>query len=129
MYTVERAQVSITLRWCRLARNKSSLASSKAVLHNLQEAPKSSGERGDEQPSWSQSFLSEGHGEGQFSSQLQRKPQEEAGQGPSLEFAEPELQMFDYISQVFDASCGKCQACVECPILRVRFEVASAKLA
>ena len=103
VYTLVWAQVSITLRWCRSARNQSSLASSKALLCILQEAPQSSGERGDEQPSWSQSFLSEGHGEGQFSSQLQRKPQEEAGQGPSLDFAEPELQMFDYISQVCPA--------------------------
>ena len=103
MHTLEWAQVSTTLRWCRLALNQPSLASSKALLCILQEAPKSSGDRGDEQPSWSQNFLSEGHGEGQFSPQLQRKPQEEAGQGPSLEFAEPELQMFDYISQVCPA--------------------------
>lgn len=56
--------------------------------------------RGDEQPSWSQSFLSDGHGDSQFDSQLQRKSQQEANAALSLDFAEPELQMFDYISQV-----------------------------
>ena len=56
--------------------------------------------RGDEQPAWSQNYLSEGHGDSQFDPQLQRKAQKEANAALNLDFAEPELQMFDYISQV-----------------------------
>ena len=69
----------------------------------MQDVSKSGKERGDEQPSWSQNFLSEGHGEGQFGGsqpQLQGQTQQESDLAPSLDFAEPELQMFDYISQV-----------------------------
>lgn len=110
VHALEWAQCSTTLSLFRLARHKSShldcggLTSSQAESCILQEAPKPSGERGDEQPSWSHNFLSEGHGEGQFDPKLQPRPQQEAGQGPSLEFAEPEFQMFDYISQVCLAS-------------------------
>lgn len=69
----------------------------------MQDVSRSGKEKGGEQPSWSQNFLSEGHGEGQFGGsqpQLLGQTQQEADLAPSLDFAEPELQMFDYISQV-----------------------------
>ena len=65
--------------------------------------------RGDEQPSWSQNFLSEGHGDRQADPTLQRKSQQEANAALNLDFAEPELQMFDYISQV--RQCCLCLGC------------------
>ena len=65
-----------------------------------QEESKSGKGRGDEQPTWSQNYLSEGQGDSQSASQLQRKSQQEANAALNLDFAEPELQMFDYISQV-----------------------------
>ena len=67
---------------------------------STQEESTSGKGRGDEQPSWSQSFLSEGHGDSQSGPQLLRKSQEEAAKALDMDFAEPELQMFDYISQV-----------------------------
>ena len=70
------------------------------ITLTMQEESKSGRGRGDEQPTWSQNFLSEGHGDSQSGSQLQRKSQQEANAALNLEFAEPELQMFDYISQV-----------------------------
>ncbi len=66
----------------------------------MQEESKMGKGRGDEQPSWSQNFLSEGHGDRQADPALQRKSQQEANAALNLDFAEPELQMFDYISQV-----------------------------
>ena len=70
--------------------------------------------RGDEQPSWSQSFLSEGHGDRQADPTLQRKSQQEANAALNLDFAEPELQMFDYISQVQ-------RGCLPCGLFGVSF--------
>ena len=67
---------------------------------STQEESTSGKGRGDEQPSWSQNFLSEGHGDSQSGPQLQRKSQEGANRALDMDFAEPEVQMFDYISQV-----------------------------
>ena len=80
----------------------------------MQEESKLSQGRGDEQPSWSQNFLSEGHGDRQADPTLQRKSQQEANAALNLDFAEPELQMFDYISQVL-------HRCLACGLFSVSF--------